>query len=466
MTTAIKANHRMANRLFLALATTLLAVTFLTLQAITPARAAVKIQEVTSPGGITAWLVEDYTVPIIAVRFAFSGGSVQDPQGKEGLTNLMTGLFDEGADELDAEAFQERLDDVGAEIGFEAGLDSVYGAMRMLADSRAEGFDLLRLAVTAPRFDDAPLERIRAQILTGIQRNMRDPNTLGRDQFARALYGEHPYAKRSEGTAETLASITAQDLHTLHGRTFAKDNLNIAVVGAIDAQALAAELDRVFGALPSAPQLEPIAKAELKLGQEVRYDYPLPQATLQLVYPGIEREDPEFFAAFLMNQMLGGGTFSSRLFDEVREKRGLAYGVGSGLVTRDYAEMLTIGTSTRADRAQETLGVIRDVVAAMARDGVSEEELARAKTYLIGAYAINNLGSSSSVARTLVELQKDKRGIDYIESRAAQIEAVTPAQIKAAAERLLSAEPAVLVIGPAENAAPAPEADEKPESDG
>ena len=455
----------MANRLSLSLTTLLLALVFLTLPAIAPARAAVKIQEVTSPGGITAWLVEDYAVPIIAVRFAFSGGSVQDPAGKEGLSNLMTGLFDEGAGDLEADAFQERLDEVGAEMSFDARRDAVYGSMRMLAEARDEAFGLLRLAVTAPRFDAGPIERIRAQIVTGIQRDMRDPNVLGRDEFARALYGDHPYARRSDGTAETLAAITADDLHALHSRTFARGNLDIAVVGAIDAETLKTELDRVFGDLPQEPTLEPVGKAELHLAQLVRYDYPLPQATLQLVYPGIERDDPGFFAAFLMNHMLGGGTFSSRLFDEVREKRGLAYGVGSALITSDHADMLMIGTSTRADRAQETLGVIRDVVSQMAEDGVSEEELARAKTYLVGAYAINNLGSSSSVASTLVELQKDKRGIDYIERRTALIEAVTADEVKAAAARLLNAEPAVLVIGPAEGEAPAAEPEPDADSD-
>ena len=438
----------MADRLSLALTTLLLALVLLVLPALAPARAAVKIQEVTSDGGVTAWLVEDYTVPIVAVRFAFTGGSVQDPAGKEGLSNLMTGLFDEGAGDLDADAFQERLDEVGAEMSFDARRDAVYGSMRMLAEEREAAFDLLRLAVTQPRFDAGPIERIRAQIVTGIQREMRDPNVLGRDQFARALYGDHPYARRTDGTAESLAGLTAEDLRALHARTFARGNLSVAVVGAIDADALKVELDRVFGDLPAEPRLDPVEKARLNLAQEVRYAYPLPQATLQLVYPGLERDDPGFFAAFLMNHMLGGGTFSSRLFDEVREKRGLAYGVGSSLVTSDYSDMLVIGTSTRADRAQEALAVIRDVVREMADSGVSEEELARAKTYLVGAYAINNLDSSSSVARTLVELQKDKRGIDYIERRAALIEAVTLDEVKAAAQRLLTTEPAVLVIGP------------------
>ncbi len=438
----------MATRFTQALATLLLALVFLTFPAIAPVRAEVKIQEVTSAAGVTAWLVEDYTVPIVTVRFAFKGGSVQDPAGKEGLFNLMTGLFDEGAGDLDADAFQERLDEVGAEMGFEARRDAVYGSMRMLAEEREAAFELLRLAVNQPRFDVEPVERIRAQILTGIQRDMRDPNAQGRDQFARALYGDHPYARRSDGTAESLAAITAEDLHALHERTFARSSLSIAVVGAIDAETLKAELDRVFGDLPAEPRLDAVGKATLNLAQEVRYAYPLPQASLQLVYPGIEREDPGFFAAFLMNHVLGGGTFSSRLFDEVREKRGLAYGVGSALHTNDYSDMLIIGTSTRADRAQEALDVIREVVRGVAENGITDEELAKAKTYLIGAYPINNLDSSSAVARTLVELQKDGRGIDYIERRAALIEAVTAEEVKAAAARLLTAEPAILVIGP------------------
>ena len=429
-------------------AAALLALIFLTLPAVVPARAAVDIQEVTSSGGVTAWLVEDYTVPIIAVRFAFKGGSNQDPEGRDGISTLMTGLFDEGAGDLDSDAFQERIDDVGAEMSFSATRDAVYGQMRMLGEEREGALDLLRLAVTAPRFDQDPLDRVRAQIMTRIQRDMSDPQSLGRDAFARALYGDHPYARRTDGTAETLAAVTADDLRALHSRTFARSNLSVAVVGAIDAETLRVELDRIFGSLPEEADLTPVAQADPKLGQEVDYPFAQPQASLQLVYPGIARDDPEFFDAFLMNHILGGGTFSSRLFDEVREQRGLAYGIGSGLQNSDYANALFIGTSTRADRAEETLSVIRDVINRMAEEGPTQEELDTAKTYLIGAYPINNLDSSSAVARTLVELQKDELGIDYIERRVGYIEGVTLEGVKAAAVRLLSADPAVLVIGP------------------
>ena len=448
MKTARTDRSMMTSRLKVAATALLLSIVFLTLPAIMPARAAVEIQEVTSEKGITAWLVEDYSVPLVTVRFAFTGGTTQDPDGRTGASTLMSGLFDEGAGDLDADTFQERLDDVGAEMSFNATRDAVYGSMRMLADGRADAFALLKLAVTEPRFDAEPVERIRAQLLNRIRSRERDPETQGQLAFGRALYGDHPYARPGDGTAETMASITADDLRTLHGRTFARSNLHVAVVGAIDAETLKQELDRVFGDLPESAELEPVAMVEPKLAQEVDYAYPLPQATLQLVYPGIARDDPDFFPAFMMNHIFGGGTFSSRLFNEVREKRGLAYGVGSGLNTGQFANSLIIGTSTRADRAQQTLDVIRDVVRGMIEEGPTEEELAAAKTYVIGAYPINNLDSSSAVARTLVELQKDNLGIDYIERRAELINAVTLEEVKAAAQRLLSAEPAILVIGP------------------
>lgn len=431
------------------IASLLLSIVFLTLPAVVAARAAVAIQEVRSASGITAWLVEDYTVPIVSIRFAFPGGSTQDPAGKEGLANLMSGLFDEGAGELDSDAFQERLDDVGAEMRFSAGRDRFYGSMRVLADQRAEAFGLLTLAITQPRFDQGPVERIRSQIVAGIVAGARDPDRAAQVAWSQAIYGDHPYARRNEGTEATLASITRDDLNAQHRRLFARSKLRIGVVGAIDAETLKAELDRIFGDLPAEPELSPVTRADLKLGQEIGVNYDLPQTSLRLAYPGIERKDPQFFAAYLMNEVLGGGTFSSRLFEEVREKRGLAYSVGSSLINNEYSAGLVISTATRSDRAAETLEVIRREVARMAAEGPTEAELAAAKKYVVGAYAINNLNSSAAIAATLVELQLDELGIDYIERRAALINGVTMDDARAAAKKLLSAEPAVMVVGPA-----------------
>jgi zinc protease len=428
---------------FLALASMLL------LAAFSSAHAEVKIQEVVSAKGVGAWLVEDYSVPIVSIRFAFRGGSTQDPAGKEGLANLMTGLFDEGAGDLDSDAFQLRLDDAGAEMSFSAGSDAVYGSMRMLAEQQDEAFALLRLAILSPRFDVAPMDRIRDQIVAGIQAAALDPSTKGEVAWREALYGDHPYARPDEGTADTLATIVPEDIRQFHARLFARSNLAVGVVGAIDAETLKRKLDDLFGELPAEPSLTPVERAEPKFAQQIDVPSNLPQTTLQLAWPGIEREDPQFFAAYLMNHILGGGTFSSRLFEEVREKRGLTYGISSALVNRDYSSALAIGTSTRADRAAETLALIRSEVAKMAADGPTEAELDFAKKYVLGAYAINNLDTSGAIARTLVELQLDGLGIDYIDRRGELINAVTLEDVKAVANRLLSAEPAVMVLGPA-----------------
>lgn len=425
-----------------------LSLIFLTFPALGPSHASTDIQEVRSEGGITAWLVEDYTVPIIALRFMFEGGSTQDPEGKAGLANLMTGLFDEGAGELDSEAFQLALDDAAAEMSFSAGRDAISGSMRTLAETRSEAFGLLRLALTQPHFDQAPIDRIRAQIVAGIRARSRDPETAAQIAFAKAVYGDHPYARQSEGTPETLATVTADDLRQLHSRLFARDNLIVGVVGAIDAETLKAELDRLFGDLPENADLVPVADVEPRLDQTVRIDYPLPQTSLQLAYKGIARDDPDFFPALLMNHVLGGGSFTSRLFEEVREKRGLAYGIGSGLSNSRHADALVIGTATNADRAAETLDVIREVVARMAEEGPTEAELDAAKRYLIGAYPINNLASSGAIADTLVGLQFESLGLDYIQRRPALINAVTREDAARQARELLSGEPAVLMIGP------------------
>jgi zinc protease len=435
------------NRLVIGILTLLLSALFLVLPAIS-ARAAVAIQEVRSDKGITAWLVEDYTLPIIAVHFAFDGGSTQDPPGKEGLANLMSGLFDEGAGDLDSDAFQTRLDDAGAEMAFSETRDAVYGSMRMLAERRDEAFGLLGLAVQKPRFDEAPIERIRAQILARIAASERDPDAMAARKWSETIYGGHPYSRPGDGTRESVASLTAEDLRSLHGSVFARSGLTIAVVGAIDAETLKRKLDEVFGDLPEKQALQPVPDVEPKLGKLLEVNYDRPQTSLKIAYPGARRDAPDFYAAALMNQVLGGSTFTSRLFEEVRNRRGLAYSVGSALAGARHSAALIISTATRSDRAAETLAVIRDIVRHMAAEGPTEVELADAKKYVVGAYAINNLGSSGDIASTLVELQLDGLGIDYMDRRASLIEGVTLEQVKAVAAKLLSADPSVMVVGP------------------
>jgi zinc protease len=419
-----------------------------------PAFAVVEFQEITSPGGVDAWLVEDYSVPIITIRFAFEGGATQDPPGKEGLSDLITTLFDEGAGDLDSEAFQIRLDDAGAEMAFASDLDAVYGSMRLLADQRDEALGLLKLAIEQPRFDQNPIDRMRAQLLAGLQAAARDPQTAAQRMWAEAIYGEHPYARPPQGTPETLAAVTAEDLRAFHRDLFARENLHVGIVGAISAEDASRVLDDLFGALPEKPNLKPVPDARLNLGQDLAVAYPLPQTSIYMAYPGLKRTDPQFYAAYLMTHILGGDSLLSRLNDEVREKRGLSYGAGANLLNLEHANALVIGTSTSADRAGETLTVIKDVVAQMAAEGPTPEELASAKKYVIGSYALNELSSSSAIANTMVGLQLRDLGADYVTERAAKLEAVTLDEVRAAAAELLGAKPTTMLLGPEAPAAP------------
>lgn len=409
---------------------------------------AIEIKDIQSSKGIHAWVVEDHTVPVIAIRFSFGGGSAQDPAGKEGLANLMSGLFDEGAGNMNSSTFQARIDDLGGDIDFSATNDAIYGSLHVLAENCDQAVDLLALAVQKPRFDQSGIDRIREQLIVDIRASERDPSTIAQKKFITMVYGRHPYGRRSEGTPESLMKITRADLVSAHAKMFARDNVKIGIVGPVSPQEAKKIVDRIFDALPQKAGLERIEQAKLHMGGMTTINYNMPQTSIMLLYPGIRREEPDFFAAYLMNYILGGPGLTSRLFSEVREKRGLAYSVNSGLMNRDYASGLVISTGTRADRAQESLKTIRDEIKRMVAKGVTADELAEAKSYVIGSYAVQNMGSSSDIASTLVSLQEQNLPIDYIEKRSSFINAVTVNEVNAVARKVFSVEPAVLMVGP------------------
>ncbi|MFD2236773.1 M16 family metallopeptidase [Aureimonas populi] len=410
---------------------------------------AIDIQEVTSPGGIKAYLVEDYTNPLVAVRFAFKGGgATQDAEGREGTANLLSGLLDEGAGEIGSAEFQERLDNFGVSLSFSASYDAFSGNFRAIVEHEDEAFELLRLAVNEPRFDEEPVNRIRGQIATGIIANRNDPGTLAGEAFRNAVFPGHPYARPVEGTIDTLNAVTADDLRAFMESSFGRDNLYIGVVGAIDAERLGRRLDEVFGALPQEAAVAEVPEIVPATGVREAVELAVPQTTIQLAVPGIRRDDEDFFAAYLMNHILGGGTFTSRLFQEIREKRGLAYGVGSYLSNYDHSALLAASTATRADRAQESIEIIRAEMVRMAEEGPGQEELDKAKAYVKGAYAVQNLSSSLSIASTLVGIQLDGLGIGYIDEREALIDAVTLEDVQRMARELLTVDPSIVTVGP------------------
>jgi zinc protease len=398
---------------------------------------ATTIERVVSPGGIEAWLVRETTVPLITVKFAFTGGAAQDPAGKAGTANLMVSLLDEGAGAYGANAFQDRLDRKAVQLGFSAGRDHIRGTLLTLAENSDEAFDDLRLALTRPRFDAADVELNRAQILSGLRRELKSPTDLAALRWWETAFAGQAYGRPVGGTLESVPHITVNDLRAYQHRVLARNNLTIAIVGDIDADAAKTMLDRVFGALPAQAQLTPIASAMPKdLGQRIDIDLDVPQTVIDFGGEGIARNDPDFFAAYIVNDILGGDSFTSRLYREVRQKRGLVYSIYDSLLWYDDTAVFFGSTATRADRADETVGLIKQEIQQLAENGPTADELAKAKAYLESSFVLG-LDTSPKVASLLVQLQLDRLGIDYIDKRQGMIEGVTLADARRVAKRLL-----------------------------
>ena len=400
-----------------------------------PSRAA-SVQKVVSKGGIEAWLVEDYAVPLIALEFAVKGGAAQDPQGKPGVATMLAGLLDEGAGPYDSDEFHRALDDHAIEMSFSADRDVLSGRMQTLSRNSNRAFELLRMAVTQSRLDDEPLERVRSQLFAGLKREQNDPDYVAGRTFRAMSYPGHPYSSPVRGELESLPALTRADLLTMRSSMLARETLKIAVVGAIDAVTLAAHLDDVFGALPEKANLAPIGDIDFT-GTGMRYvvDVDVPQSTIRFGRQGIGRKDVDFVPATVVNHILGGGIFSARLFREVREKRGLAYSVYSQLATYDHGAMLIGGTSTKNERAAESMDVIQGEISNLSEHGPTEEELDKAKKYLIGSYALR-FDTSTKIAGQLVHLQSDGYDVSYLDERNKLIAAVTMEDAKRAAKHL------------------------------
>lgn len=425
---------------------------------VSPAREAfaTTIERVVSPGGIEAWLVRDATVPLVSVNYAIPGGASQDDPAKPGVAHMMASLLDEGAGDLDARAFHERIERSAIEMQFSATRDHLRGSLRTLTEHRDEAFELLRLALTAPRFDAEAIERIRAETLSSLRRQTTSPNDLATLRWWQAAFGDHPYGRPTDGTLESAATIDANDLRAIAKRVLARDGIKIAVVGDIDAATLAPLLDRVFGGLPEKAERVPVLPVQPKnLGARVRVSLDVPQTVIAFGGPGIARSDPDFMAAYVVNHILGGGSLSSRLYAEVREKRGLAYSVYQGLVWFDHTALFLGRTATQADRAGETIEILEREIRRIAQDGPTEEELAEAKSYLKGSQMLA-LDTSSKIASQLVQYQIDKLGIDYIDRRNGLIDAITIEDARRAAKRLLGNGLMMTVVGRTQEAASRP----------
>jgi zinc protease len=408
---------------------------------------ATNVERVVSPGGIEAWLVRDATVPLVAVEYAFAGGASQDPAAKPGVANMVAALLDEGAGDLDASAFQGRMEELAIELRFWADRDHLRGSLRTLSARRDEAFDLLRLALNAPRFEPEAIERIRTQLAADLRRQSTDPNEIVSKTWWSTAFPGHAYGRPEKGTLESVAQINRDELRDYATRVFARDRLKIAVVGDIDAATTGRLIDRVFGSLPAKANLVEVPTVKPQgLGRRVVVDLDVPQAVVSFGGLGLPRKHPDFIAAFVVNHILGGGSFTSRLYQEVREKRGLAYGVYTSLYPMAHTAQFMGWTATRAEKTGEAIEIIEAETRRMAETGPTDDELAKAKAFLQGSYALR-FDTSTKIAGQLVQIQIDDLGIDYIDKRNAQVEAVTAADAKRVAKSLLSGDYLTAIVG-------------------
>ena len=411
----------------------------LTVFAALPARAEVDIQPVTSPGGIDAWLVEEHSIPFVALEIRFRGGASLDAPGKRGAINLMTGLLEEGAGDMDARAFSRETEALATNLSFDVSDDSLSVSARFLTENREASIELLRAALLEPRFDEDAVERVRGQVISNIQSNQKDPNDIARQTFDKIAFGDHLYGSSLNGTLETVAGLTREDLIGAHKAVLARDRIYVGAVGDITPEELGKLLDTLLGDLPAkgAP-MPPRADVDIPAGTTV-VDFATPQSVAIFGQPGLAQDDPDWFTATVLNHVLGGGGFESRLMTEVREKRGLTYGVYSYLAPRDLAETYLGSVSSANDRIGEAIDVIRAEWSKAAVEGITQKELQAAKTYITGAYPLRFDGNSP-IANILVGMQMLGLPTDYIATRNDKVEAVTLEDVKRVAADLLDPE--------------------------
>ena len=429
----------------------------LLLAAIASPAFAVTVESVVSPGGVEAWLVQDHSNPIVDMEIAFRGGASVEAAARPGLAHMVAGLLDEGSGPYDSEAFQAKLEDLAVELSFDAGKDTFRGHLKTLTENRDTAFGLFKLALTQPRFDKEPVERIRSQIQASLAHQQQSPDHVAGLEWFKLQFAGHPYALPTEGTPEAVKAITADDLRGYVRSHLGRDVLVVSVVGDITPAQLKPLLDATFGALPAKARTVEVADVAPKAPGKVEViTRDNPQSVAVFGAQGLKRADPDWYAAYVMNYVLGGGGFSSWLTEEVREKRGLAYSVYSYLQPMVHCGLIIGGVATENAHVAESIALIKEQFARMRDQGPSDQDLTDAKTYLTGSFPLL-LDSTTSIAGLLVTIQLDHLGIDYLDRRNALIEAVSQDDIKRVAHRLL--DPAALsfvVVGKPEGVTATP----------
>jgi len=412
-----------------------------------PGQSMLNIQEVKSASGLTAWLVEDHSIPVISLQFTFqNAGAVNDPADKQGLVRMLSNTMDEGAGDLDSQDFQQELRDKSISLGFRAGRDHFGGNVKTLSKYKARAFEMLKFALNTPRFDTAPVQRMRAANQSRIRSSIANPDWIAARIKNDRIFEGDSYAMNTGGTLSSLNTITVQDLRDFHKNHIGRDNLVVGVAGDITAAELATVLDDVFAALPNVQLPEPSQPLTLQnQGKIFLHEKDIPQTIIEIVQPGIDKNSPDYHKAQVMNYILGASGFGSRLMEEIREKRGLTYGIYSYYQHMDRFNGLNVGTSTENKNVPEMLSLITTEWDRMKTAPPREDEIKAAVNYLTGSLPLS-LTSTDKISGIALSLQNDNLPIDYLDQRDRALRLVTAADVQNMAQSILNKDQMVTIL--------------------
>lgn len=413
------------------------------------------IQELKTPSGISVWLAEDHTLPIINLQFTFlDSGTALDPADKQGLVRMLSNTMDEGAGELDSQTFQKTLSDQSITLRFSAARDGFGGTLETLTRDKDKAFDLLSMALNAPRFDDEPVGRMRDSNISRIKSSMTEPDWMAARLINDRAFGKHPYAMNSGGTLSSLPRITPDDLRAFRSN-LTQDRLFIAVAGDIKPDALLSAIDHIFGKLPKENKSADITDTSIQNpGSLTILEHDIPQTLIEVMMPAFDRADPDYYALQVMNYIFGGSGFGSRLMTQAREKDGLTYGIYSSLANYRHADALSISTSTKNESASRMMDIIRAEMIRMKTDIVPDQELADAKSYLTGSMPLA-LTATGKISGMMLSMRTENLPADYLDQYATKINSVTAQDVKRVSQRVLKPDQmTTIMVGKPLNVAP------------
>lgn len=409
--------------------------------------AAPKIQSWQSQTGANVFFVAEHNIPIIDIAITFDAGSARDGENY-GLSQLTSSLLDEGAAGISADQISQGFDEVGAQYGVSARRDSVSMSLRSLIDTailQAAVTNFTRV-LTQPDFPEDALNRQRNRLLINIRGKQQSPGVLANDAFFATVFGEHSYASPVSGIEKTVSALTRSDVVNFHKLYYVAENATVAIVGDLTTKQARSIVESLFKDLPRGAKPKPIAVVDdLQKSVDITLNYSSAQAHILLGQTGVKRGDEDYFAFYVGNHILGGGGMVSRLFEEVREKRGLSYSVSSYFLPMREKGVFIASLQTRTDQTQIALDVLKENLQAFIEDGPNEVELDAAKQNITGGFPLR-LNSNKKVLNYISMIGFYGLPNDYLDVFNANVNAVTVKQIKNVFKRRLSLDNFVTVI--------------------